>query len=55
MEDRKILKSLLEGIINEQKSGIDSIKKSVESIDDSIQEKNHLTVRFINKNHRYFK
>ena len=39
MEDRKILKSLLEGIINEQKSDIDSIRKSVESIDDSIQEK----------------
>ena len=39
MEDRKILKSLLEGIINEQKSNIDSIRKSVESIDDSIQEK----------------
>lgn len=39
MEDRKILKSLLEGIINEQKSNIDSIKKSVESIDDSTREK----------------
>ena len=39
MEDRKILKLLLEGIINEQKSDIDSIRKSVESIDDSIQEK----------------